>query len=272
MAQMTDLFAFTGSISNLSAYRMRGHDKIILRTKGGASKDKIKRSPKFANTRRVNAEFGGRSTATQWILAVIGHVRPLADYNIAGPLNALIKPIQEMDTKSAWGERNIAFTKSPGLLEGFNLNKKNIFDSIIRNSLKIDLSRENLLARIDIPALLPKINFFIPPGQYSLYSLVAELGVLPDLYFSKYGYAAPKGYIRSFSASTNTGWYPSLNGSPAMIMEIDLGKTVQQLKAKFPDSSYTLVLSVGVRFGNMGMNNDVQQIRYAGAAKIIAVG
>jgi hypothetical protein len=32
MAQMTDLFAFPGSISNLSAYRMRGHDKIILRT------------------------------------------------------------------------------------------------------------------------------------------------------------------------------------------------------------------------------------------------
>jgi hypothetical protein len=31
MAQMTDLFAFTGSISNLSAYRMRGHGESGVR-------------------------------------------------------------------------------------------------------------------------------------------------------------------------------------------------------------------------------------------------
>ena len=33
--------SFTGSISNISAYTMRGHDKVILRTKGGASKKQI---------------------------------------------------------------------------------------------------------------------------------------------------------------------------------------------------------------------------------------
>lgn len=67
MAQITQGLAFTGSISNLSAYKMRGSDKIILRTKGGPSKNMIKKSPRFEITRRLNVEFGGRATATKWI-------------------------------------------------------------------------------------------------------------------------------------------------------------------------------------------------------------
>ncbi len=42
MGTRSNNFAFTGSLGNYSAYTMRGHDGIILRTKGGASKNRIK--------------------------------------------------------------------------------------------------------------------------------------------------------------------------------------------------------------------------------------
>ena len=52
-------FAFTGKLDMLSAYRMRGVDKIVVRRKGGPSREKIKTGASFANTRRTMSEFGG---------------------------------------------------------------------------------------------------------------------------------------------------------------------------------------------------------------------
>jgi hypothetical protein len=62
MAEMTPGFSLVGSISNLSAYKRRGSDKIIVRTKGGPSKEQINRLPSFKGLRNRNKEFGGRST------------------------------------------------------------------------------------------------------------------------------------------------------------------------------------------------------------------
>ena len=42
MAFITDNMGIEGGIGNMSAYRMRGIDKMVVRTKGGATKAKIK--------------------------------------------------------------------------------------------------------------------------------------------------------------------------------------------------------------------------------------
>jgi len=38
MAELLSGFEFTGRLGNITAYKMKGSDKIILRTRGGASK------------------------------------------------------------------------------------------------------------------------------------------------------------------------------------------------------------------------------------------
>jgi len=68
MAKLISGLSFTGSLSNLSAYKMRGHDGIIVRTKGGPSKEKIKESPSFLVTGCNNMEFGDHSTAASWTM------------------------------------------------------------------------------------------------------------------------------------------------------------------------------------------------------------
>lgn len=170
MALLDSEFSFTGPLGNLSAYRMRGTDKIVIRRKGGASKKQIKTSPTFVNTRRVNAEFGGRAFASKWIMHMLYHVKPLADYNIAGPLNAILKPTQDLDTTNKYGERSVLHSQKRHLLHGFSLTRKTTFESVLRAPLTYELSREMMSAEIHLPELIHGINFHTPrstDGEFS---------------------------------------------------------------------------------------------------------
>ena len=128
MAQLTGGITFEGSLDNISAYKMRGSDKIILRKKGGASKKQIQTGANFANTRKINSEWAGCSYAGKAIRNAIHPLKHLADYNISGFLNAIAKTVQKQDLESEYGKRNIYFSQYRDVLEGFSLNKKQLFD------------------------------------------------------------------------------------------------------------------------------------------------
>jgi hypothetical protein len=264
MAKANPGYPFLGSFGNLSVYKRHDMDQLIVRVKGGPSKEQVLTSPIFENTRRNIEEFKGRSTATMWLLRALEPLRPLANFNIAGPLNALIKPVQAMDPDSEWGQRHVLFTKMPRILEGFSLNKERTFDSIIRNTLRFTLNRETLEASIDIPALVPGINFHVE-GKFPLYSLIINPVVMPNVYYDKLGYQpSHKNWVRTMHDTVITEWYPVLNGSP---------EQSHQMKIKFtpPDENYILMLSVGIRFGTIGADGEIKQLRRTGAAKIIGV-
>jgi len=265
MAKLSASFEFIGPISNLSAYRMRGVDGIILRKKGGASKSVIKRSYKFELTRKANAEFGGRSAAGKWARAVLHRQKPLADYNISGPINALLLAAQKMDTVNLFGKRNVLLSKIPWLLDGFSLNRTTPFDSIIRTPLLYTISRNELSAHIEIPQLRPGINFHTKE-KHPFYSLVVSLGIVPDLFFSRDDYRpSSKKYKQDDAAVVDTSWYPVLQGSEAISLDMKYRGTP-------PDQSFTLLLSIGIRFGTMPDGKTVQGVPYAGAAKILVGG
>ena len=183
MGKFEQLVGFTGSVGNLTAYKMRGVDGIVVRQKGGVSKDRIKNDREFVRTRENNAEFGGRSAASKSIMNALFPLKPLADYNIAGPLNALLRPIQVADPIGKRGQRSVELSKSPALLEGFSLNNKTSFESIVRAPLSVTVSRETMSAEVVIPELMPDINFK-GQGKHPLYKLEAALGLVPDFFYS----------------------------------------------------------------------------------------
>ncbi len=80
MAFLKDGIQFTGSINKLSAYSMRGSDKIILRTEGGADRKQIQNSPAFAATRNLNNEWRAVTEAAMNIRNGLAALKPLADY------------------------------------------------------------------------------------------------------------------------------------------------------------------------------------------------
>ena len=57
MAIVKGFMQITGSIQGVSFYTRRGSDKVIMRTKGGATKDQIAHSPKFEKMRMQQKEF-----------------------------------------------------------------------------------------------------------------------------------------------------------------------------------------------------------------------
>lgn len=271
MATLISGVEFTGSLGNVTAYRMRGTDKIILRRKGGATKKRIKNDPKFDLTRRNNAEFAGRSAASKYVMKMLQPVKALADYNIAGPLNALMKPIQELDTTSDLGKRYVMLSKNGGIIEGFSLNRQALFESVVRAPVTGRITRETLSAEVEIPALIPGINFK-PRGtsqrrgqEYPLYSFRVVLGMVPDLFFTKDGYQPSHSeYTRYVAKLTDSPWFKSLEGSEATALALKLDVVP-------PNNDFALLLSIGIRYGKLASADLIQQVKYAGSAKVLMV-
>lgn len=256
MATLDSDFSFTGSLGGLSAYRIKGSNKTYIRKKGGASKKTIKTSPKFANTRRLNSEFGGRSTTSQMIRFAIEPHRHVADFPFTGALNALLKPIQELDS-GEWGKRNVFVSRNRKLLEGFSLNRQTVFENYVQAPLSISLSRNEASATVVIPDLHNSLNFFSMEHPY--YQFVVSLGMVPDMAYGR-RYAPVVEPVRARSASTE--WYARDEEFPETTLTLSL-------QAAVPDAM-TLVLAVGIHFGVPSAVGNIKPIR-SGAARIMAV-
>ncbi|HUP13232.1 MAG TPA: hypothetical protein VM187_13490 [Niastella sp.] len=264
MAKLKGDFSFTGSMGNISVYKRHDIDEPIMRTKGGATKEKIKTADSFEETRRLNSEFGGRARTSRMVMRSIRHLKPMADYNIAGPINALLKHVQLLDTESAHGQRHVQLTKNPQLLEGFSLNKKRLFDSIIRSHINYTLSRRDRSVRIQVPALLPEINF-LPQVSYPMFSLVVTLGIIPDVFYNSYGYRSTTSeYGDGYDLPLYTDWFPALKGSPEQTLELSLPD-------EMPDEAYSVIAGIGIRFGVFKEAGNIDQVPRAGSARVLAM-
>ena len=124
MAKLEGDILFTGTMKNMTAYKMRGSDKIIIRMKGGAEKEKIKNDPNFVNTRRNNSEWKACTQAAKLLRRSMSQVIHMADYNISGPLKGLTNKIVKLSNVGEWGKRPVHYSKFKELLEGFNFNRQ----------------------------------------------------------------------------------------------------------------------------------------------------
>ena len=260
MAQLIGNIQITGSLSNLSFYKMRGSDKIIVRKKGGPTRKQVKKSPKFENTRRNNREFGGRSQAVAYIKEALWPMLFLADYNIVGPLNALLKPIQLLDITSGWGKRNILISKNPRLLEGFPLNRRYLLESIVRAPFNYSLQDQQAI--IDIPELIPGINFMSPVG-YPVYQFIAVARLVPDIIYKNdiWGYRPIGERYRGNDASTD--WLPVNTRTAATPLIIN------NLPAEKPEG-YSMLIALGISFGTL-KGTTIEPVKYVGAGRVIGM-
>ena len=265
MAKLKGNLQFTGSLGNVSAYTRRGSDDVILRTKGGASKEKIKTSASFARTREINKEWGGCSKAGTAVRMAIYPLRHMADYNISGPLNAIAKIVQKLDTTNPVGRRAICFSKHKQVLDGFNLNKQNTLDSVVRSPLNVIFDRSEGKATIDLPALNPQINFS-NKYQRPLFRFVTVLGMISDMeYNDEYLMYRPlHAEIHGHSVKVTSDWYPALLPFDGLSLELFL-KGAPDLH-----ETDTLILAAGIEFGNPLTNSIVEPIKYSGSGKILA--
>src|SRR5664279_97027 len=175
---------FTGRLGPVSVYKMRGHDKLVIRTPGGASKSRIKNHRNFEATRSLNREWTLVTGVAAKIRQNLSAICILADYNVSGPLNALIKKIQTSDTINEKGKRSILFSRYPDFLSSFQFNRQTLFDSIIRQQLEINIDKSNAIATVSVPELQPAIHFF-PNPRYAYYRLIIDMAAASDLIWNE---------------------------------------------------------------------------------------
>jgi hypothetical protein len=256
---------FRGKLDGLSFYKMKGVDKTIIRRSAGHTKDQLKNDPNLEQFRVAGIEFGGRALASRYLMNALKYHKPLADHNIAGPLNALMKSVQNLEPVNEWGKRGIILSDHPHFLKGFSLNRKHPFDSVIRYPVSCVLDRSAMAATVYIPELMPGINF-VPPVNLPYYSLRITLGVVPDIIYEGGRYmAVHPDYPEHSITKIDTEWFSLMGGSSDLEIMI---------KNDFvpPDDSCTLVLTVGIRYGILKDVGIIQQAPYVGSAKILEVG
>lgn len=264
MAFLNDI-TFTGKLGDLVAYKVKGSNKIVLRRKGGPSKDAVENSPTFALNRLHRKEFGAGATLGKYIRYMLGAHRSLSNYNITAKLNNILKHLKQQDTEGQLGKRALRLSSIPTLLHGFPVSvRHNIFDSILRTTMRWSLSRDTRSARIDVPALTRQINFF-PGNEQPYFCVSAVLGIVPDVLFNeaKGAYGPPEWFDGMYVPVTmSSPWYPVKEGAPPITLEISTDMAP-------PDDSYVVMLSVGVRFGALYSNDKVELLENLGAAKIL---
>jgi hypothetical protein len=110
------------------------------------------------------------------------------------------------------------------------------------------------------------INFF-PNNRHSKFSITISLGIVPDFKFNPATrkFAPPKWYDAAYGCDyISSEWHSALKGSPATTLELSL----DQLP---PDAGYSLMLGIGIAFGDSLDDGEVKQIKRAGAAKILGI-
>jgi hypothetical protein len=251
MAKLQGDLLFTGSLGNLTAYRMKGVDRVIVRAKGGPSPSKIKHSPRFRNTRKSYTEFGAATKAGSWLRNSFGELLSIADHNLTPPLNALCRKIQLLDTQHEQGEREVLFSQHPHLLEGFSLSRRDPFDSVLRSPVHYMADTMKCSVDISVPELLPGINLLLP-GQFAFYRLVFTLGILPDAPLRK-GVALP--------VSARSEWTAASSRMDARIYTLRYDSL-----CPVPGGA-SLLISAGIQ---MSVNGDTV-VKYAGAGKVLGM-
>lgn len=258
---------FTGKLGDLSAYRMRGCSKIVVRRKGGPNPNELKNGANFINTRRTMSEFGGCSRMGWHVRMTMNPIRRLADYNFGSDINSIMRRVQLLDGTSDWGRRNIILSDHARILEGFSTTQEMPrFDSIVRNPVYYTLDRATLSARVDIPELIHSINYF-PQNNHASFRITATLGIVPDLFFdvAKKEYSPHTWYNRSaFGVHASTEWHPSLEGMDATTLQLSMDQMP-------PEEGWTLVLSIGIEFGSLREGGRIKEVKRFGAAKIMAL-
>jgi len=261
-------FQMKGSMQGVSFYSVRGSDKVIMRTKGGAVKEKIEKSPKFAGLRKQQKEWGGCAKFGSLSRYAFGGLHRLADYNLTPVLNGMGKNLMKMDTVSEVGQRSIKLTGFKQALDGFNFNRNYPINTVLRISPRWAIDREHLRAEVTFPRINTDIDL-LNIQKLPFFRLIIAIGTISDLIYNhendKY---EPIVYDLHGHSDTLTGKW---NSTQTILQEQTMTIQMPEDETAMLTENVTVLLSMAVEFGNVGFTGEPVEVKYAGCGKVIGV-
>lgn len=269
MAIIKGAIQMTGSIKGVSFYSVRGSDRVIMRTKGGASKEKIKSSPRFEGLRKQQKEWSGCAKFGSVTRYAFGGLHRLADYNLTPMLNGIGKNLMKLDIISETGQRNLKLTVYKQALEGFNFNRNQPLNTVLRVAPHCVLNREKLEAIVQIPRINTAIDL-LNTKKLPFFRLILAIGIVSDLHFNPTAndYEPILPSLHGISETLTGEWYTTQTIIPEHIMTV----AFSELEVANLTDKVTVLVSLAVEFGNVGFTGEPTEVKYAGSGKILKVG
>ena len=253
---------FSTSLGDHSIYTRKDSKKLVVRSKGGPTKEQVKTDPVFEKLRNHGSEFGGASSAAKMLRDAMLSVKNLGDFNLHSRLTGLIKAIMEIHSDNP-GKRPIIFSNAKPLLEGFHLNDTSNFDSVISSPIGFAIDRSAHSAVLQLPPLFRGKNFK-SPWPYSFYRFRINLGIIRDMVFvEELGYRPQMEDEQGYTEMLDTEWYES--GNNLIGQEVGL----RIIDPAFDETCY-LLLSIGIEFGTPAYGK-IRPVKHAGCAKVLGM-
>ena len=184
MARVKGILQVTGSMKGVSMYTMRGSDEVIMRTKGGPSKNTIKTLDSCKGLRDSGKEWGGCTKAASSMRRALEPLMRLADFNVTGSLNAVCKKIQCLDVENEKGKRTVLVRENCRYMTDFNFNKATPFDRVIRINPTWQIDRTTVSATITIPDF-NTMEHLAAPNKLPFMRFVIVLGVCTNVTYDE---------------------------------------------------------------------------------------
>ncbi len=240
-----------------------GHDGIIIRKKGGASKRNIEKTQNFQVTRDLNNEWKAVIEASQSIRRILADLRSLQIIMSPVPCMPFVKKIQTADQQNPKGKRSILFSRYPDMLSSLQYNRQTGFDSIIRQPIEVNINKTSGVVDVTIPPLQPLVNFF-PNPRYAYYRILLTCGGVSDFIYSEMGnFIGPKTWQLPKYQPAYTRMTIAKVSQPSASYSL----SPKEIFKTGPDMIF--VLGAGLQYGMPGADGTIQPVPFAGAARIL---
>jgi len=269
MAIVKGFLQMTGSIKGVSFYTTVGSDKVIMRTKGGASKNRIAKGAEFEKLRKHQTEWGACVLFARAVRGATGELYRLADYNLSPVWTGMGKSLIKLDAGGVLGQRPVRLSTYKQALDGFSFNRNYPFNSILRISPTFEIDRETLQATVTFPRINTDMDL-VNIQRLPYFRLIVSLGSVSDILFAPTAltnYQAANYDLQGLSVSNTGAWHSTNDRLPEQAMTVQFEERSRALLT----NDITLLLSIGVEFGNVGFGGEIVEVKRAGCGKILKI-
>ena len=265
MAKISPIPPISNTLGDYSVYKMQGVDKLVIRLKHGPNKEQLKTGKNYEKFRLRQSEFGCASKVSTKIQQALFGIKHLKDFTFGGMLVKICILMQKEETGHPLGTRPVLLSQRGSILNGFNLNKKNPFDVVVKSPVTYTFDRSEAMAKVVLPKLHPGVNF-ANPGQWPLFRFIIGLGGIQDMVYNGSDYVTSEVAKNLNSRQVQTGWHSSDSIFKSMPLEVKLNDNA------ILDEGTTLLLSIGIEFGRMISDGIIEGVKRGGCGKILGLG
>jgi len=266
MAIVKGTLKLKGRLENVTYYTRRGSDQIIARTISGPTKEKLATDPNYAVFRKHQNEWKGCTKFGSLTRHAFGKLHRLADYNLTPVLNKTGKELMKLEPADDLGHRQIRLSQYKQVMENFNFNRENPFNTILRVGIAGDIDREKLKGTVTVPLINAK-NDLVNIQRLPYFRLIIVIGTVADMHFDEAlnEYVPAIVDLHGTYNVLNSKWYPYTSIVAGQTMTVQMTDEQQALLS----DDITVLLSMAVEFGTVDILGNPEAVEYAGCGKVL---